>query len=133
MKHSRLIYSDFSNTVTNFNSTIRSLWIGIAGFFLVIIASSDSGSGFSGQVSIEGFIIFISIAIYFSLNYLLQNSKNFKLLFGLLVMIGLFFDIALSFYTYQRYGYHFVSALYLSLYSLVLLLIILGQKKNQII
>jgi len=130
MKYPKLIYSNFSSTVTDFNSVIRSLWIGLAGFVLIVIGSYDSNSGFGDRISLETFITYITIATLFSLNYLLQNHKNLKIAFSLIVLVSLLFDIWLSIFTYEKYGYHFVTAVSLVAYSFVLLAIALVQKSK---
>jgi hypothetical protein len=129
MKLSRLTYSEFSSKLTDLNYILRSLWISVCGLALVVINAFETDSGFSGSVSLEGYIIFLTAAIYFTLNVFSRDSKFFTLLFRLVLCVALVLSSGLAFIAYEDINYFFVSALFLVAYSLVTLIILLFQTK----
>lgn len=128
MKYPRLIYSNFSSTITNFNYMYRSVWICCAGLALIIINSSEADTGFSGTVSIEGYIILTTVAVYFVLNMFFQDSKTLSMLFSAIVFLDLLFNSGLAVMAYNDINYLFLSTISLATYSLVTFAIIRFQR-----
>ncbi|TQV89040.1 hypothetical protein [Aliikangiella coralliicola] len=88
MKNYRLVYSDFSNKIIDLNYAIRSIWICFAGLCLIIINATETGSGFSGRLSLEGYLIFSTISTFFFVNYLTRNHPLMELVLGFLTIIS---------------------------------------------
>lgn|GEM_PF-3342050 len=127
MKIYRLVYSDFSSRLINFNYIIRSLWIGFIGLTLVFVIANESHSGFAGEFSIEGIIIYLTVGSFFFLNYL---SQSFALAKKLLMFASLTSAIFHGFWGIVSIGnqrFYAVSIGILIIYSLVTASIILFQ------
>ena len=127
MKFSRTIYSDFTIALTDTNYIIRNLWIGIAGFILIITNAYDSDNGFSGEMSLENYVIYFSIATYFILSSFSQDYNFFKKLFLFVVLGNFLFSCGMVINAYNNINYLLLTSVCLAIYSAVTLTIIMFQ------
>lgn len=127
MKNYRLIYSKFTSKIVDQQYMVRSSWIGMFGFFLIIFNAFEAESGFAGQLSLEGYVIFITLAIFFYLNYLSQSFNAMKFV---LALVSIFSAIINCIFAYKVFGnihYQLASILLLIIYSLGVFIIISMQ------
>ena len=119
MKLPRQIYSDFPSKLTDSNYIFRLLWICCSGFILIIFYAFESGSGFSGTVSLEAYIIWFTLGIFFFINYLTHNSNYYVQILAFLALLSCCIDIWLSIRAHQNYPLYFHSMIILTIYSFV--------------
>lgn len=127
MKNYRLIYSKFTSKIVDQEYVTRSSWIGLFGFFLIIFNAFEAESGFAGQLSIEGYVIFITLAIFFYLNYLSQTFNAMKTLLAIVSIFSALINCVFAFKVFKNIHYHFASILLLIIYSLGIFIIVSMQ------
>ncbi|WP_196137626.1 hypothetical protein [Aliikangiella sp. G2MR2-5] len=88
MRGNRLIYTDFSSRLVEYNYTIRAIVIAIGGVSLAIFNAFLTDTGFSDNPSLEMLIIYISSTLYFFLNYLTREYPVFRFVFIGAVILG---------------------------------------------
>ncbi len=116
MKNSRLIYSNFSSKLIDREYIIRSCWIVIGAVALAILLAFESDSGFSGELSAEGIVLYLSTPVLFFINYLSREYKSLQkllvlLCFGLTVIFAVHAGKA-----FHHYQYMLHTSIYMSLY-----------------
>ena len=130
MRYSKLIYSDFASKTTDLNCTVRNIWIATFGLALIVINAFESDSGFSGKISLEGYMIFLTVGIYFALNLFSEDNKSVTNLFTIIVFLDLLSKLIFVFIAFEDIHYLFISVVSSAAYSTGMLTILFFQKSS---
>ena len=91
----------------------------------------ESNSGFSGEMSFEGYLIFLTVGIYFALNLFSEGSKTIVNIFTIITGLDLISKLIFAIFAHNNINYLFVSAVSSVVYSMVMLIILLIQTASK--